>query len=130
MSPEFQIKGIGQVSIRVHDMEIATRFYQETLGLNMLFQIPNMTFFECNGIQIMLSIPESPKYDHPSSVFYFNVDNINFAYETLINRNVQFLGKPHKIAEMGQTETWMVFFHDPDQNVHALMSEVPVSISK
>jgi predicted enzyme related to lactoylglutathione lyase len=126
MSSEFQIKGIGQVSICVHDMEVATRFYQETLGLNMLFQIPNMTFFECNNIQIILSIPEGPKYDHPSSVFYFNVDNISSAYETLINRNVQFLGKPHKIAEMGQTETWMAFFHDPDQNLHPLMSELPV----
>ncbi|MBY0158743.1 VOC family protein [Paenibacillus lautus] len=127
MSSEFQIKGIGQVSIRVHNMEVATRFYQETLGLNMLFQITNMAFFECNGIRIILSIPEGPEFDHPSSVFYFNVDNISSAYDTLINRNVQFLSKPHKIAEMGQTETWMAFFHDPDQNVHALMSEVPVS---
>ncbi|MHA6534592.1 VOC family protein [Paenibacillus sp. BAC0078] len=127
MSAEFIINGIGQVSIRVHDMEISTRFYQETLGLNMLFQIPNMTFFECNGIQIMLSIPENPKFDHPSSVFYFKVDNINAAYEALVNRNVDFLGKPHKISEVGQTETWMAFFHDPDQNVHALMSEVTVS---
>lgn len=126
MSSEFQIKGIGQVSIRVHNMEVATRFYQETLGLNMLFQITNMAFFECNGIRIILSIPEGPEFDHPSSV-YFNVDNISSAYDTLINRNVQFLSKPHKIAEMGQTETWMAFFHDPDQNVHALMSEVPVS---
>jgi catechol 2,3-dioxygenase-like lactoylglutathione lyase family enzyme len=127
MNSEFKIKGIGQVSIRVRDMDVATQFYQETLGLNLLFQIPNMTFFECNGIQIMLSIPEEPKYDHPSSVFYFRVDNISSAYETLVNRNVHFLGKPHKVYEMGQTETWMVFFHDPDQNVHALLSEVPVT---
>lgn len=127
MSAEFIINGIGQVSIRVHDMEISTRFYQETLGLNLLFQIPNMAFFECNGIQIMLSIPENPKFDHPSSIFYFKVDNINAAYETLVERNVDFLSKPHKISEMDHTETWMVFFHDPDQNVHALMSEVSVS---
>lgn len=127
MNSEFQIEGIGQVSIRVHDMEAATRFYQDTLGLKLLFQIPNMTFFECNGIQIVLGIAEDPQFDHPSSVFYFIVNNINSAYETLVNRNVQFLGKPHKIAEMGQTATWMAFFHDPDQNVHALMSEVPVS---
>lgn len=45
MNLEFQIKGIGQVSIRVKDMEVATRFYQDTLGLNLLFEIPNMAFF-------------------------------------------------------------------------------------
>ena len=127
MSSEFQIKSIGQVSIRVHDMDVAIRFYQETLGLTLLFQTSNMTFFDCNGIRIVLGIPEEPRFDHPSSVFYFNVDDINSAYEALINRNVQFLSKPHKIAEMGQTEIWMAFFHDPDHNVHALMSEVPVS---
>ncbi len=126
MSSDFRIKGIGQLSIRVHDMEVATRFYQEILGLNLLFRIPNMAFFDCNGIQILLGIPEGPQFDHPSSVFYFNVDNINSAYETLVNRNVQFLDKPHKVAERGSTETWMAFFHDPDRNVHALMSEVPV----
>lgn len=124
MNSEFEIKGIGQVSIRVKDMEVATRFYQETLGLKLLFEIPNMAFFDCNGVQILLNIAEDPKFDHPSSVFYFNVDNIDAAYETLINRNVQFLGKPHKISEVDQTATWMVFFYDPDHNVHALMSIV------
>lgn len=127
MGSAFQIKGIGQVSIRVHDMEVATRFYQETLGLPLLFQVPNMAFFDCNGIRILLGVAEDPKFDHPSSVFYFNVDHIHSAYETLVDRKVPFLSKPHKIAEVGQTETWMAFFHDPDQNVHALMSEVPIS---
>ncbi|ETT77003.1 hypothetical protein C173_04166 [Paenibacillus sp. FSL R7-277] len=127
MNSEFQIKGIGQISIRVHDIEAATRFYQDTLGLNLLFQIPNMTFLECNGIQMVLSIAEDPRFDHPSSVFYFKVDDIHASYETLAGRNVHFLDKPHKVAEMGQTATWMTFFQDPDQNVHALMSEVPVS---
>jgi catechol 2,3-dioxygenase-like lactoylglutathione lyase family enzyme len=127
MNSEFQIKGIGQISIRVHDMEAATRFYQDTLGLKLLFQIPNMTFFECNGIQLVLGIAEDPQFDHPSSVFYFAVDNINSAYETLVSRNVHFLDQPHKVAEMGQTATWMTFFHDPDHNVHALMSEESLS---
>ncbi|WP_405105222.1 VOC family protein [Paenibacillus sp. FSL K6-1217] len=127
MNSEFQIKGIGQISIRVHDMEAATRFYQDTLGLKLLFQIRNMTFLECNGLQIVLSIAEDAQFDHPSSVFYFQVDNIHASYETLIHRNVHFLDQPHKVAEMGQTATWMTFFQDPDQNVHALMSEVPVS---
>lgn len=126
MSQEFQIKSIEQISIRVHNMEAATRFYRDTLGLQLLFQVPNMTFFECNGVQIVLSIAENDKFDHPSSVFYFNVDNIHSAYEVLTRKQVQFLDKPHKVVETGHMETWMTFFYDPDQNVHALMSEIPV----
>jgi methylmalonyl-CoA/ethylmalonyl-CoA epimerase len=30
------------------------------------------------------------------------------------------------VAKMGQTETWMVFFKDTEDNTHALMSEVQV----
>ncbi|WP_238651411.1 VOC family protein [Paenibacillus piscarius] len=127
MNSDFQIKGIGQISIRVHDMEAAARFYQETLGINLLFQIPNMAFLECNGLQIVLSVAEDPRFDHPSSVFYFKVDDIQSAYDTLVERKVHFLDQPHIVAEMGGTATWMTFFQDPDQNVHALMSEVPVS---
>lgn len=125
MRQEFQIKSLGQISIRVHNMEAATRFYRDTLGLQLLFQVPNMTFFECNGVQIVLSIAEHAKFDHPSSVFYFSVDHIHSAYEALTKKQVQFLDKPHKVVETEQTETWMTFFYDPDQNVHALMSEIP-----
>ena len=32
--------------------------------------------------------------------------------------------EPQLIAEMPDHELWMTFFRDPDQNVHALMSEV------
>ncbi|GIO38492.1 hypothetical protein J41TS12_33530 [Paenibacillus antibioticophila] len=129
MRPEFQIKGIGQVSIRVHNMEVATQFYRDILGLQLLFQVPNMTFFECNGIQIVLSIAENAQFDHPSSVFYFNVDHIHSAYEALTRKQVQFLDKPHKVVDTGQTETWMTFFYDPDQNVHALMSIIPTLLN-
>lgn len=130
MRQEFKIEGIAQISIRVCNMETAIQFYQDTLGLQLLFQVPNMTFIECNGVQIVLSIAESSKFDHPSSVFYFNVDDIHAAYELLVEKQVQFLDKPHKVVETGHSETWMTFFYDPDQNVHALMCEIPTLLDE
>jgi catechol 2,3-dioxygenase-like lactoylglutathione lyase family enzyme len=121
-----QIQKISQVSIRVHDLDVATPFYQETLGLTLLFRAPNMALFDCNGIRILLGTPESPKYDHPSSNFYFYVEDIHGAYETLVSQGVSIVSKPHKIAEFGGKEIWMAFFHDPDENVHALTSEIPL----
>lgn len=119
-----QINKISQISIRVHDLKVAVPFYQGILGLNLLFQIPNMAFFECGGVQIVLGVPESPQYDHPSSVFYFHVENIEESFEQLVAQNVTVLGKPHKISEMNGVATWMAFFQDPDENVHAITSEV------
>lgn len=120
------IQGIGQVSIPVHNMSEAVEFYESKLGLEKWFSTDNMAFFNCNGIRLLLSIPENQEFDHKSSIVYFQVEDINHSYEKLSGLDVQFDGKPHIVAKMGQTETWMAFFKDPDGNTHALMSEVQV----
>ncbi|SEC26711.1 VOC family protein [Paenibacillus sp. GP183] len=126
-SAPFQIQKIKQLSIPVHELDAAVAFYQENLGLPLLFRVPNMAFLDCDGIRILLSVPETEKLDHPSSIVYFQVEDIDASYQALLARDVHFIGKPHKIAEMNQIETWMVFFKDPDENVHALTAEKPVS---
>ncbi|MDX5864174.1 VOC family protein, partial [Bacillus cereus group sp. BfR-BA-02138] len=45
-------------------------------------------------------------------------------YERLLGKEVTFIDEPHVVAKMGQTETWMVFFQDTEDNTHALLSEV------
>ncbi|WP_213587485.1 VOC family protein [Paenibacillus sp. J2TS4] len=56
------------MSITVHNLESAIAFYRDTLGLNLQFCTDTMAFFDLNGMTIMLSIPESLEFDHPSSV--------------------------------------------------------------
>jgi len=117
---------IGQASINVHDLDRALAFYRDTLGLRFLFQAgPKMAFFDCGGLRLMLAVPERPEFDHPSSVFYFQVDNIQTVAETLQARGVAFDGPPHLIAAMPDHDLWMAFFRDADGNLLALMSEVP-----
>jgi methylmalonyl-CoA/ethylmalonyl-CoA epimerase len=116
---------IGQASINVHDMDRAVAFYRDTLGLRFLFQIPKMAFFDCGGLRLMLAIPEKPEFDHPSSVFYFRVADIQAVAETLQSRGASFEAPPHRIAAMPDHDLWMAFFLDPDSNLMALMSEVP-----
>lgn len=120
------IQGVGQIGIPVKDVERAVQFYQNALGLSLLFSTETMAFFESGGLRLLLSLPEKPEFAHPSSVIYFKVDNINSAYEAFIGKGVTFVGAPHPVAKMGQTETWMAFFQDTEGNTHALMSEVEV----
>jgi predicted enzyme related to lactoylglutathione lyase len=116
---------VGQASINVHDLEQAMAFYRDTLGLHFLFQAPKMAFFDCAGLRLMLAIPERAEFDHPSSVFYFKVDDIQAVTATLQARGVQFDAPPHLIAHMPDHDLWMAFFRDVDRNLLALMSEVP-----
>ncbi|HET7578036.1 MAG TPA: VOC family protein [Bacillales bacterium] len=120
------IQNIRQVSISVHDIDRAIAFYRDVLDLPFLFNAPNMAFFDCNGLRLLLSIPENERYDHPSSIIYFQVENIRESYETLLEQDVKTLGEPHVIVKMDNAETWMAFFEDPDENVLALISEVRV----
>ncbi len=84
-----------------------------------------MAFFDCGGIRILLSLPETPELDHPSSTIYFKVEDIEGAYRILKDRGVPFDSEPHKIADMSDHELWMAFFRAVDKNVLALMSEIP-----
>jgi methylmalonyl-CoA/ethylmalonyl-CoA epimerase len=115
---------IGQISINVHDLKNATAFYRDTLGMNFLFDAPNMAFFDCGGVRLMLAVAEKPEFDHPASIIYYTVEDIHKMHELLTSRGVQFESNPHFVARMPDHELWMAFFRDLDNNMLALMSEV------
>ena len=89
-----------------------------------LFQVPNLAFFDCAGVRLMLDIPQDGSGERGSSVIYFKVDDIQSAYQSLISQGVTCDGTPHLIAKMPDHDLWMAFFRDPDNNLLALMSEV------
>ena len=114
---------IGQISMNARDIDRATSFYADTLKLPLLFRAGKMSFFACGGVRLMLSLPETPEYDHPGSVLYFKVDDLQTTHRELSDRGVSFLGEPHLIARMPDHELWMAFFRDSEGNTLALMSE-------
>ncbi|MET3726484.1 catechol 2,3-dioxygenase-like lactoylglutathione lyase family enzyme [Fictibacillus halophilus] len=121
------IQKVGQVAVPVLDIKRSIHFYKDVLGLQLLFSTDNMAFFDCNGLRILLTLPEKEEFAGASSVIYFHVGNITEAYKELKNKEITFLDSPHIVAKMESTETWMVFFKDSEGNTHALMSEVVTS---
>lgn len=112
---------IGQISIRAIELDRAVAFYRDTLGVPFLFQAPpGLAFFQCGSVTLMVSRPE-PDFDHPSSIIYFRVTDIEAIYRTLTGRGVQFLGEPHLIYPAPDFDLWMAFFRDSEQNTLALM---------
>ena len=118
------ISRLGQVSMNAHNLERAVAFYRDTLGLPLLFTTGNMGFFDCGGVRLMLTLPEKPEFDHPGSVLYFSVPDIESAYRQLEAKHVRFEAKPHLIARLPAHDLWMAFFYDSENNLLALMSEV------
>lgn len=114
---------IGQISMNAHDIERATAFYADVLKVKRLFRAGDLSFFDCGGVRLMLSKPEAPEFDHPGSVLYFRVGDIEATHQELAGRGVTFIGEPHLIARMPDHELWMAFFKDSEGNTLALMSE-------
>jgi catechol 2,3-dioxygenase-like lactoylglutathione lyase family enzyme len=118
------ITGLGQIAINAHDIQRATVFYRDKLGLHLLFTAGKLAFFDCGGIRLMLDVAEKPEFDHPSSILYFSVPDIGAAHRQLLASDVRFEDEPHVIAKMPDHDLWMTFFRDSEGNLLALMSEV------
>ena len=122
----FGLSTIEQIAITVHDFDRAVAFYRDSLGMKFLFSAPpNLAFFDCDGIRLMLSPPPKPEFDHPSSIIYFKVDDIKAACATLTERGVQIEEEPNLVANMGTYDLWLASFRDSENNVLAMMSHVP-----
>jgi len=119
------ITKLGQVAVNVKDVQRATAFYRDVLGLRFLFAAGQLAFFDCGGVRLMLDRPEKAEFDHPSSILYFSVPDIQAAHRRLVDAGVAIVEEPRVIAPMPDHDLWMGFFRDTEGNVMALMSEVP-----
>ena len=63
--------------------------------------------------------------DHPTSIIYYRVDDIAAAHASLVERGVSFEEEPVKAYEDDNHELWLAFLRDTEDNMLALMSEVP-----
>ena len=113
--------------IPVTDVDRAVAFYRDVLGLAFLFRGgPNLAFFDCGGVRILLDKPEEAEFENHSSVIYFTVADIK-ARSPRWSSGAR-SRRPSRISSRGlaDREVWMGFFRDPDENVLALMSEIPI----
>lgn len=121
--PDFGLSTLGQVFMPAKDLPRAVRFYRDTLGMTFLFEVPKMAFFDLDGIRLMLGEREDES-EHPGSILYYRVTDLDKAHRILKDRGVVFELEPTLIADMEDHELWMSFFQDTEGNQLALMSEV------
>jgi predicted enzyme related to lactoylglutathione lyase len=121
------IRRIGQIAVPVRDVARAAAFYRDVLGLRHLFDASGMSFFQCGEVRLMLAVPETGEQDRPSSIIYLDVPDIGRAYELLRENGAELDREPTQVADLGDRVLWLASFRDTEQNLLALMSEVPKS---
>jgi methylmalonyl-CoA/ethylmalonyl-CoA epimerase len=121
--PDLSQSRIGQIAIVCQDVGRATTFYRDALGLRFLFAAgPTLAFFDAGGTRLMLSTGEG-EHDHPGSMLYFFIKDIEGTCEELARRGVAFIDKPHMIAKMPDHDLWLAAFRDTEGNTMAVMEE-------
>lgn len=120
---------VGQLLIPVEDLDRATAFYRDTLGLRHLFSAPpQMSFFQTGAVRLLVGVPEGGQPRQRGSMIYFKVADIHAVYRTLVERGVAFGDStPHVVHRTPASELWLTEFRDPDGNQLALMCEAPVT---
>jgi predicted enzyme related to lactoylglutathione lyase len=114
---------IGQIAVTVHDLNSAEKFYREKLGMKFMYRFPNLVFFDCGGVRLMLGLPENPEQDHPGSIIYFKVQDLIEAYSHFKKNLVEIIQEPQQVAKTGSVIIKMMFIKDPDNNPIGVYSE-------
>jgi methylmalonyl-CoA/ethylmalonyl-CoA epimerase len=121
---EAVLESIGQIAINVKDTARARAFYRDVLGLKHLFDAgPNLAFFQCGNVRLMLSPPSKPEHDNPGSTIYYRVADLDATHAAMVARGAAFERDPHIVATMPDHELWMAFLRDSEGNLLALMEE-------
>ena len=122
----FGLDRVGQIAVVVQDVERATAFYRDVLGMRFLFVAPpGLAFFDCGGVRLMLSRPEGSAAAPGAPIIYYTVDDIRAAYETIVARGAAAEAAPHVVAPLGARDLWLAFVRDSEGNAVGLMSEMP-----
>lgn len=118
---------LRQIAVVVHDLDTMTHFYEHQVGLKKTFAVPGMSFFDLDGVRLMLSRPSSEAFDKGNSILYFATGDIDAQTAQLKQNGVDFERDPFMVARMADHEMWLAFFRDPENNVMALSSEKPLT---
>ena len=123
MASPLNFTGGITLSLQCADMAKAKSWYQDVLGFNFLYEVPDIGWCELatetEGVNVGLSQVESPKVG-AGPVPTFGVKDIDAARARLEANDVRFDGDTQEIPGMVKLAT----FFDPDGNALMLFQEL------
>jgi len=117
-------RGLVQVGLTCRDLERAKRFYRDTLGLPLLFEVSNMLFFQLEGLRLMVGKEHKLGQPIGGSLLYFDAPDIDALGVALETKGVKFVGPATTVQSTATHELKLREFFDPDGNALALMGMV------
>jgi methylmalonyl-CoA/ethylmalonyl-CoA epimerase len=118
-----KLTGILQIAVTVKDMERATAFYRDVLGLRLVMNAPNMAFFQCGEVRLYLACGEGTEHQGASACIYFRTNDISGVLGVLKEKGVSIHQEPQIIARMPDHDLWLMWVRDSEGNLLGVMEE-------
>ena len=128
-APNPDLGPIMQILVPVLDVDRAAAFYEDVLGLPLLFRFPGNAFFDAHAVRLYLAKPSEPGYTGPVTL-YFRVDDVTATFERLVARGAAVREAPEITHRDPEYDLWLAFVSDPDGNNIGLMREAPKGLER
>ena len=115
---------LAQLVIGANDLAQSRRFYQEVMGLQHLYDGPQVSAFAIGGVRLLLTTRPGFRAPEQQGVIpYLACIGIDKRHAEMLAAGATDGGKPHRIAELRDIEVWIAFVKDPSGNAVGLIEE-------
>jgi extradiol dioxygenase family protein len=97
------------------------------LGLELMFEVPGMAFFDAGGTRLMLGEAKTDGPLQPNTYIYFDAGDWQKTEAALEARGLKFDRKAEVVQRAEGKEHAIRFFRDPDGNALAIMGWRPAA---
>lgn len=115
---------IGQIILRVTDMDESICFWSAAVGFEVTMQGDAFSFLNGGSIQLTLNRVEERPHDHSLTEIVIEVDDIMRSHQELSARGVPFQVEPRAVMADGDRELWATHFEDPDGHLASIVGWV------
>ncbi|HUG32947.1 MAG TPA: VOC family protein [Acidimicrobiia bacterium] len=115
---------IGQVILRVDDLERSVQFWTEAVGLQLSMRAGSFAFLDGRPTQLTLNEVEDRPADDSLNEIVFEVEDVSAAFDELSERGVRFEVDLRPVTSDGDRELWAAHFYDPDGHLASVVGWV------
>jgi catechol 2,3-dioxygenase-like lactoylglutathione lyase family enzyme len=112
---------VGQIILRVRDLDESVAFWTETVGLTLTTRAGPFAFLDGESVQLTLNEVDNRPVDESLTEIVFEVEEIRDRHTDLVERGVPFEVDLRPVTSDGERQLLAAHFRDPDGHLASVV---------